>query len=341
MIMVRTLRIEVVDKRFKTWTEDTYRISYWQLSKCPKFESRRDALIRTETVTGSATPTFSISTASTSFSLSHAELGSITIMSSPSGSLEDADPGSSRASPHKSRFSVDDAFEDEAGELGGDKFEFSTEVIREELEKNLQLSSSLSEDAFGFEDIQLQPSFDPDASVSTIDINAPSHTPDSLPQSPPPVEHVSPEIVNFSHEILPTNMTDDGVREGMHQAYPSVVIDLTKTPDSQVIVNASASFDQPQEPSDSNDPEQPSEELKKPQGTSKADNSFPASQSLPSPNTPRTQTHRPTKSSGPSALEKVISKTRPSFLPPKAKFEDNKHLADWEAMMKQSREAGS
>jgi hypothetical protein len=40
-------------------------------------------------------------------------------------------------------------------------------------------------------------------------------------------------------------------------------------------------------------------------------------------------------------LEKVISKTRPSYLPPKSRFEDQKHLSDWERMMKQSRIAGT
>lgn len=50
--------------------------------------------------------------------------------------------------------------------------------------------------------------------------------------------------------------------------------------------------------------------------------------------------HRLSRSVGPSALDKVISRTRPSFLPPKPKTEDLKHLADWEAMMKQSRAVG-
>ena len=50
--------------------------------------------------------------------------------------------------------------------------------------------------------------------------------------------------------------------------------------------------------------------------------------------------HRPTQSVGPSTLDKVISKTRPTFLPPKPKTEDLKHMADWETMMKQSRAVG-
>ena len=77
-----------------------------------------------------------------------------------------------------------------------------------------------------------------------------------------------------------------------------------------------------------------------------------ASESIPTPNSmaslpnfsqselPKPGGHRHTRSVGPSALDKVISKTRPTFLPPKPKTEDLKHLADWEAMMKQSRAAG-
>ncbi|KAJ4485144.1 RabGAP/TBC, partial [Lentinula lateritia] len=60
----------------------------------------------------------------------------------------------------------------------------------------------------------------------------------------------------------------------------------------------------------------------------------PSSTLKPSP-----PTHRLTRSVGPSALEKFVSKTRPSFLPPKTRQEDDKHMADWEAMMKQSRAA--
>ena len=63
-----------------------------------------------------------------------------------------------------------------------------------------------------------------------------------------------------------------------------------------------------------------------------------AASSLPRP---PSSGHRPTRSTGPSMLEKVISRTRPSFLPPKSRDEDMKHLADWENMMKQSRAAGT
>ena len=51
------------------------------------------------------------------------------------------------------------------------------------------------------------------------------------------------------------------------------------------------------------------------------------------------RTHASTLSSGPSTLEKVMSRTRPSYLPPKTREEDQKHLHDWNEMMKQSRAA--
>jgi TBC1 domain family member 14 len=69
--------------------------------------------------------------------------------------------------------------------------------------------------------------------------------------------------------------------------------------------------------------------------------------SLPEGNTSnllyeKPRSHKPNRSidAGPSMFEKVRSKTRPTFLPPKSKEEDNKHLSAWQNMMKQSRIAG-
>ena len=71
---------------------------------------------------------------------------------------------------------------------------------------------------------------------------------------------------------------------------------------------------------------------------------IPSSTTSPSnssqPGSSRHGGHRHSRSVGPSTLDKVISKTRPNFLPPKPKTEDLKHMADWEAMMKQSRVVG-
>ena len=44
---------------------------------------------------------------------------------------------------------------------------------------------------------------------------------------------------------------------------------------------------------------------------------------------------------GPSVFQKVVSKTRPPYLPPKEKAEDIKHNKEWEQMMHQSRAAGT
>jgi len=82
-----------------------------------------------------------------------------------------------------------------------------------------------------------------------------------------------------------------------------------------------------------------------PASSTSMSDSIPTSSSTGVPlNPPRSESfrrgHRPSKSVGPSALDKVISKTRPTFLPPKPKVEDLRHMADWETMMKQSRVVG-
>lgn len=73
------------------------------------------------------------------------------------------------------------------------------------------------------------------------------------------------------------------------------------------------------------------------------DTSLPSSSSAPQSQLSPPQKpfkHRPTRSTGPSAFEKVRSKTRPMFLPPKPRQEDDKHMADWESMMRLSRANG-
>ncbi|KAF9486446.1 RabGAP/TBC [Pholiota conissans] len=69
--------------------------------------------------------------------------------------------------------------------------------------------------------------------------------------------------------------------------------------------------------------------------------SAPASTSLDTPSSlptaPAFPPRRSRRSMGPSAFEKVMSKTRPTFLPPKPKEEDDKHMADWQHIMHQSR----
>ena len=67
----------------------------------------------------------------------------------------------------------------------------------------------------------------------------------------------------------------------------------------------------------------------------------PSSAPVSLSDSPSRRVHRSTRSAqGPSIFEQVVSKTRPSFLPPKPKKEDVKHMHDWETMMRQSRAAG-
>ncbi|GBE77620.1 RabGAP/TBC protein [Sparassis crispa] len=73
--------------------------------------------------------------------------------------------------------------------------------------------------------------------------------------------------------------------------------------------------------------------------TSNASNASNVSHVSNASNTSTIFFHRSARSMGPSALDKVISKTRPPFLPPKSRKEDRKHMADWETMMKRSRAA--
>ncbi|KAI9460498.1 rab-GTPase-TBC domain-containing protein [Lactarius psammicola] len=67
--------------------------------------------------------------------------------------------------------------------------------------------------------------------------------------------------------------------------------------------------------------------------------SSPITSASPSRPSSSHKVHKATRSTGPSALEKVISKTRPPYLPPKSRDEDKRHLSDWEKMMERSRAA--
>lgn len=271
-------------------------------------------------------------------------------MNGRNSSLEDISldtAGANGRSLHTSNsFSVDDAFSD-----GGDEpqAEFSSDFIRDELAKNAQNGHAWSTNGADddFEDIQLQPTLeDPDASVSTIDIYAlrPSSPDNPMTIALPPypdsragtssVDAESAKSLSFHTSPPPSSS---------HHAFPSVVIDLSK-PSTQRVTVTSDSLSAPSIQSPPSHYSQNAAETKLSNGASSSHNepNFAASSSLPLPLTePKTPTHRPTKSIGPSALEQVISKTRPSYLPPKPKPEDMKHLSDWEAMMKQSRIAGA
>ena len=136
----------------------------------------------------------------------------------------------------------------------------------------------------------------------------------------------------------PVWLADADVDAGQPHDYPAVHIDVKH----RTVQSISS---QPGEPADTLSPTQSthtaqhsvdstSSQHTQPEPSSSTSASFPQS-----PTSPTAFKHAQSKSRGPSALEKVLSKTRPMHLPPKNKEEDTKHLKDWEEMMRQSRVA--
>ncbi|KAK0505689.1 rab-GTPase-TBC domain-containing protein [Armillaria luteobubalina] len=168
--------------------------------------------------------------------------------------------------------------------------------------------------------------------------------------------------------------TEEAATEEETSTYPNVQIDVSQPPSHRVTLSIDSSHSRastvhqtlqlgPQSPRPSSDmppphsaPSVQSLPVSMPErcdapstSTSSSSVSVPnaitASSSLPNTQAshlalPQTSnSHRQTRSAGPSILEKVMSKTRPSFLPPKSRQEDKKHMSDWQSMMKQSRAA--
>ena len=155
------------------------------------------------------------------------------------------------------------------------------------------------------------------------------------------------EIATDDCELTHTE-DDSGAHNGTPESLPvSIEANLDSPPlsppPSGSQLDTSTSGDDPETP-----PEQPvpakatlaaSHDL--PPVSSPTASSTPSTPSTPSRHSSSYQVHKATRSTGPSVLERVISKTRPSFLPPKSRDEDQKHLSDWEKMMKRSRAAGA
>ncbi|KAI5121319.1 hypothetical protein M0805_003786 [Coniferiporia weirii] len=231
--------------------------------------------------------------------------------------------------PSRSReFTIDDAFSDG----GEDELEFTTDSIRVDLAYARAMDET---NADNYDEIRIEHSLEnPDASVSTIDIDAvPAHAL-SPPASP------SRGAVEF-HLSYQDTVSGKSRSSSLDEAQDRVSLALAGNglPKPSALQPTSLSSTPPELASEHSEASTGSNTSIPDEGqTPKAP--IPTSYSLPvGTQTPRLQLHRPTKSTGPSALEKVLSKTRPTFLPPKAKQEDNKHMADWEAMMKHSRVA--
>ncbi|KAI0274976.1 rab-GTPase-TBC domain-containing protein [Gloeopeniophorella convolvens] len=270
-----------------------------------------------------------------------------------------------KSPPPLAPFYLDDAFED-VDDVDA-SFEFSSAAIRAELARS---ASSPHEDVSGNVDkprfvsaadsagiIHQGPS--PDVSTPSLDDGQLDAQFDSVSLSGSPVDRISKhglhhDDTSSEHEVATErrdygHSKDDSVSS---TGYHGVYIDASES--HPVAVEAHLETPPPTPPprlssdastSDSREASAtPPEQYISPKAVSSPSLPIPptpASSTAPDPPRPSTsyKVHKPTKSSGPSTFEKVVSKTRPSFLPPKSRTEDQKHMADWEKMMKKSRAA--
>lgn len=232
------------------------------------------------------------------------------------------------------KFDFDDAFSEDGEDQPMDSSEFTSAAIRKELAKNFRPEDEFADDDDNHSNgIQSSSSTleDPNASISTIDMDAPALSSPRRSNSKSPASQLShSEVLELQSRLENVSLTPE-----LHEVpkYPGVVIEVPESPSSQVVVTSiSAAVSEQNLESNTNI---------SPKVSVASNAIIPASNSLPLPSLSSSSIkHRPTRSVGPSALEKFVSRTRPSFLPPKSKDEDNRHLADWEAMMGQSRVAG-
>ena len=259
--------------------------------------------------------------------------------------------------PHKP-FEFDDAFGDDDRDLGT-HFTINSESIREEFAARREAEAIANE---GYAQGNLD-----DQSVSTIDIGGPalSVEAEGVYETPSSPSVGGSELSNdFSRVSLSdhSHHTSEPEQEAERDipvtqpeaAYPTVHIDASEHPPFTAVQEIELKL--PQNSSHLVPEPHPSESLNQ---SRTPPHSAPASSSntsfsVPPPNDPPTSPidvhstpqdkrpkHRPTQSMvGPSTLEKVMSRTRPTYLPPKSKDEDNKHMADWENIMRRSRAAG-
>lgn len=229
------------------------------------------------------------------------------------------------------QLALDDAFAD-----GDDQpFEFSSAAVREHLAEQAHWTTATDTSSVD----------ETDASISTFYLDGSTHG--SLKSDSASVaSDVSTSVdQESSHDLshVPLSeveqqadrVSDENDHNGEEPAHPTVHIDVSKPPSrrvSVVMVGDSAGASDGTRSVGAPSPTPSALDLP----------TMPTSPSLPSApvSVPPPQSHKSSRSAGPTAFQKALSKTRPSFLPPKNRQEDLKHLADWEAMMKQSRATG-
>lgn len=230
------------------------------------------------------------------------------------------------AATSSERFTVDDAFSDDGEDVAN--FEFSSEAVRKERKR-------IGADGTQDDEESVHTSPPPShSSISTFNLDQDAYSEKGITHSPRSLPEDVRESCERERSRTPEGRVSKAEDVENEIAFPSVVIDLSQSPSHQVTVLSGAEA--------AGDAARAAESLDK-LSISSTNGELPSLQSknkLPA-SSATGHVHRPSRTAGPSALEKVISKTRPAYLPPKPKEEDVKHMIDWEKMMKQSRLAGA
>ncbi|KAH9081737.1 rab-GTPase-TBC domain-containing protein [Lactarius deliciosus] len=244
----------------------------------------------------------------------------------------------------------DDAFADD--DDNDPIYEFSSTIIRAELARAVSppqqdeiptsIEESLDADAVG-------ETSKPLAGISgSLDVSDPLPNGSQLyAKFDTNTDDARNEVEIANDDRRHTRTEDDSVSEPQHRA---VRHSKSESRPTSIEVKASPPLSpppsgfQPDTPTSGDDPETPSGQSIPVMAASTPSHplspvSSPISSSSPSRSSSSHKVHKVTRSTGPSALEKVISKTRPPFLPPKSRDEDQKHLSDWGKMMERSRAA--
>lgn len=261
----------------------------------------------------------------------------------------------------EAHFDLDDAFSD--GE--DDNLEFSSAAIRKHLAENPSWVGNDDREDDG--ETEYSSARDQDTSISTFcldgSLNSYSGSRSSSSSPPPLTAEEQPDEKEVPQDFSDITLSEEPSANGQstsHEdtqeedaspprdtsplrdtSYPAVHIDVSRSPPSRVMMSTGAESNGKDHQEDgavhsvsntfSSYLPAPSHDIPP----------LPPSPSSPLPKSPTTPTiishRRQTYSAGPSAFQKVMSQTRPHFLPPKNRQEDQKHMADWQAMMKQSR----
>ncbi|KAF9245818.1 rab-GTPase-TBC domain-containing protein [Melanogaster broomeanus] len=215
------------------------------------------------------------------------------------------------------QFSLDDAFSD--GDDHDDALEFSSAAIRKHLaEQQRRNAGENHEEELATESSSVNGH---DASISTLDLDGSTGDSksdfDSASHASRPPTGTSDEL-DLPHDLSNKASSEDA--DELDKGAPvdeepvlNMHIDVSKPPSGRIVLTTE-------------------------NGDSAAlsnENRAPSPQMAPVSVPPR-HSRKPSRSSGPTTFQKVMSKTRPHFLPPKTRQEDQKHLADWETMMRQS-----